>query len=63
MVAARRKAGIRVHTFMLARDRALVECVKMVFRITRGRAYFTNFLSLGQFILMDFLKRKTTTMS
>jgi len=62
-VAACRKAGIPVHTFMLARDRALVEFVKMVCGITRGRAYFTNTMTLGQFILMDFLKRKTTTVS
>jgi len=62
-VAACRKAGIPVHTFMLARDRALVEFVKMVCGITKGRAYFTNTMTLGQFILMDFLKRKTTTVS
>ena len=62
-VAACRKAGIPVHTFMLARDRALVEFVKMVCGITRGRAYFTNTMTLGQFILMDFLKRKTTTVT
>ena len=59
-VAACRKAGIPVNTFMLARDRALVEFVKMVCGITRGRAYFTNTMTLGQFILMDFLKRKTS---
>lgn len=58
-----RRAGIVVNTFMLARDRALVEFVKMVSSITRGRAYFTNTMTLGQFILMDFLKRKTRTVS
>jgi Ca-activated chloride channel family protein len=62
-VAACRKAGIPVNTFMLARDRALVEFVKMVSAITRGRAYFTNTMTLGQFILMDFLKRKTKKVS
>jgi len=62
-VAACRKSGIPVNTFMLARDRALVEFVKMVSAITRGRAYFTNTMTLGQFILMDFLKRKTSTVS
>ncbi|MBM4192858.1 MAG: VWA domain-containing protein [Gemmatimonadetes bacterium] len=54
-----RRAGIVVNTFMLARDRALVEFVKIVSSITRGRAYFTNTMTLGQFILMDFLRRKT----
>ncbi|MFN0098593.1 MAG: vWA domain-containing protein [Gemmatimonadaceae bacterium] len=62
-VAACRKSGIPVNTFMLARDRALVEFVKMVSSITRGRAYFTNTMTLGQFILMDFLKRKTKKVS
>ncbi len=58
-----RRAGIVVNTFMLARDRALIEFVKMVSSITRGRAYFTNTMTLGQFILMDFLKRKTRKVS
>jgi Ca-activated chloride channel family protein len=58
-----RRAGIVVNTFMLARDRALVEFVKMVSSITRGRAYFTNTMTLGQFILMDFLRRKTRKVS
>ena len=58
-----RRSGIMVNTFMLARDRALVEFVKMVSSITRGRAYFTNTMTLGQFILMDFLKRKTSKVS
>jgi len=58
-----RRSGIMINTFMLARDRALVEFVKMVSSITRGRAYFTNTMTLGHFILMDFLKRKTKTVS
>jgi Ca-activated chloride channel family protein len=62
-VTACRKSGIPVNTFMLAHDRALVEFVKMVSAITKGRAYFTNTMTLGQFILMDFLKRKTSTVS
>ncbi|MCL4215003.1 MAG: VWA domain-containing protein [Gemmatimonadales bacterium] len=62
-VAACRKSGIPVNTFMLARERSLVEFVKMVSAITRGRAYFTNTMTLGQFILMDFLKRKTKKVS
>ena len=58
-----RRSGIVVNTFMLARERSLVEFVKIVSSITRGRAYFTNTMTLGQFILMDFLKRKTRTVS
>lgn len=58
-VAACRKSGIAINTFMLARDRALVEFVRRVCEISRGKAYFTNTMTLGQFILMDFLRRKT----
>jgi Ca-activated chloride channel family protein len=62
-VALCRRSGIVINTFMLARDRSLVEFVKRVSAIARGKAYFTNTLSLGQFILMDFLKRKTRRVS
>ncbi|HVE78784.1 MAG TPA: VWA domain-containing protein [Gemmatimonadaceae bacterium] len=62
-VAHCRRAGIVINTFMLARDRALVEFVKRVSEIARGKAYFTTTMTLGQFILMDFLRRKTRTVS
>ena len=48
---------------MLARDRVLVEFVKRVSEISKGKAYFTNTMTLGQFILMDFLKKKTQKIS
>ncbi len=62
-VAACRKSGIMINTFMLARDRALVEFVKRMSEISKGKAYFTTTMTLGQFILMDFLKRKTKKVS
>ena len=62
-VADCRRSGIMINTFMLARDRALVEFVKRVSAISRGKAYFTNTMTLGQFILMDFLRRKTRKVS
>lgn len=62
-VAACRKSNIMINTFMLARDRALMEFVKRVSQISRGKAYFTNTMSLGQFVLMDFLKKKTRRVS
>jgi Ca-activated chloride channel homolog len=37
--------------------------VKRVSEISRGKAYFTTTMTLGQFILMDFLRRKTKTVS
>ena len=62
-VASCRRSGIMINTFMLARDRTLVEFVKRVSEISRGKAYFTSTMTLGQFILMDFLKRKTRKVS
>ena len=62
-VANCRRSGIMINTFMLARDRTLVEFVKRVSEISRGKAYFTSTMTLGQFILMDFLKRKTRKVS
>jgi Ca-activated chloride channel family protein len=57
-VAACRKSGILINTFMLARDPQLVQFVQKVTEIARGKAYFTTTLTLGQYIMMDFLKRK-----
>ncbi len=62
-VANCRRAGILINTFMLARDRALVDFVKRVSEIAKGKAYFTNTMTLGQFILMDFLRKKTQKIS
>lgn len=57
--AACRRSNITVNTFMLARDRSLVEFVKELTTICRGKAYFTSTMTLGQFILMDFMRRRT----
>lgn len=54
-----RKSGIQINTFMLARDRALVEFVKKVTELCKGKAYFTTTMTLGQYLMMDFLRRKT----
>lgn len=57
-VAECRKAGILVNTFMLARDPYLVKFVQEVSEVARGKAYFTTTITLGQYIMMDFMKRK-----
>ncbi len=62
-VASCKRAGIMINTFMLARERALVEFVKRVCEIAKGKAYFTDSVTLGQYILMDFMKRKTRRVS
>jgi Ca-activated chloride channel family protein len=58
-VAACRRSNIMINTFMLARDPYLVDFVKQVSRICRGKAYFADPMTLGQFLLMDFLKGKS----
>jgi Ca-activated chloride channel family protein len=60
-VAVCRKAGILINTFMLASDRYLVEFVKKVTEICKGKAYFTTTVNLGEYILMDYLRKKTQT--
>jgi hypothetical protein len=57
-VAICRKAGILINTFMLASDRYLVEFVKKVTEICKGKAYFTTTMNLGEYILMDYLRRR-----
>ena len=59
-VQACRKAGIMINTFMLASDWYLVDFVKKMTAMTRGKAYFANPNNLTQFVLMDFLKRRTS---
>ncbi|HEY0428542.1 MAG TPA: VWA domain-containing protein [Pyrinomonadaceae bacterium] len=59
-VQACRKAGIMINTFMLASDYYLVDFVKRMTAMTRGKAYFANPNNLTQFVLMDFLKRRTS---
>ena len=60
-VAACRKSGIMINTFMLARDYELVAFVRRVAEICRGKAYFTTPYTLGQYVLMDYMDKKTKT--
>jgi len=59
-VQACRKAGIMINTFMLASDFYLVEFVKQMTAMTNGKAYFANPANLSQFVLIDFLRRRTS---
>ena len=58
-VAACRKQGIVINTFMLARDAALMQFVAKVGEMARGRAYFTSTMTLGQHVMRDFMKRRS----
>ncbi|MGA8185183.1 MAG: VWA domain-containing protein [Terriglobia bacterium] len=53
-----RRNGILINTFMLASDYSLVSFVQKVTEICRGKAYFTTPYTLGQYLLMDYMKKK-----
>lgn len=56
-----KRQGILINTFMLAQDYALVSFVRKITEICRGKAYFTSPSTLGQYLLMDYMNRKTRT--
>jgi len=60
-VSACAKAGIMINTFMLARDYDLVAFVRRVAQMCRGKAYFTTPYTLGEYVLMDYMDKKTKT--
>jgi Ca-activated chloride channel homolog len=57
--AACRRSGIIINTFMLTSDHYLVEFVKQLTEVAHGKAYFTTSLRLGEYVMMDFMARKT----
>jgi Ca-activated chloride channel family protein len=56
-----KKQGILINTFMLASDYGLISFVQKVTELCRGKAYFTTPYNLGQYLLMDYMNRKTRT--
>jgi Ca-activated chloride channel homolog len=54
-----KRAGIMINTFMLASDYSLVHFVQKITEMCRGKAYFTTPYTLGQYLLMDYMQRKT----
>jgi Ca-activated chloride channel homolog len=54
-----KRANIMINTFMLATDYSLVNFVQKITQMCRGKAYFTTPHTLGQYLLMDFMQRKT----
>ena len=53
-----RRSGIAINTFMVAEDYYLVEFVRRVAQLSRGRAYFASPVNLASYILMDFVSGK-----
>ncbi|HYK40687.1 MAG TPA: VWA domain-containing protein [Candidatus Eremiobacteraceae bacterium] len=56
-----KRAGIMINTFMLASDYSLVNFVQKITQMCKGKAYFTTPYNLGQYLLMDYMSRKTRT--
>jgi Ca-activated chloride channel family protein len=56
-----KRAGVMINTFMLASDFGLIQFVQRVTEMCRGKAYFTTPHTLGQYLLMDYMSRKTRT--
>jgi Ca-activated chloride channel family protein len=56
-----KKQGIIINTFMLASDYGLINFVQKITELCRGKAYFTTPHTLGQYLLMDYMNRKTRT--
>ena len=53
------KAGITINTFMLERTPALAEFVAHMTRLNHGRAFFATPEHLGEYVLMDFVGRRS----
>jgi uncharacterized protein with von Willebrand factor type A (vWA) domain len=53
------RAGITINTFMLERSRALAEFVALVTRLNRGRAFYADPERLGEYVLVDFVGRRS----
>ena len=56
-----KRSGVLINTFMLASDHGLIQFVQKVTEMCRGKAYFTTPYTLGQYLLMDYMSRKTKT--
>ncbi|HEX4155368.1 MAG TPA: VWA domain-containing protein [Acidobacteriaceae bacterium] len=54
-----KRSGIMINTFMLADDFQLVQFVQKMSAMCRGKAYFTTPQTLGNYLLMDFMARRS----
>jgi uncharacterized protein with von Willebrand factor type A (vWA) domain len=57
------KDGITINTFMLERSRALADFVAHMTRLNRGRAFYASPERLGEYVLVDFVSRRTKRVS
>jgi uncharacterized protein with von Willebrand factor type A (vWA) domain len=61
-VARCTKDGITINTFMMEREPSLVEFVRLMTKINRGRAFFVTPHKLGEYILVDYVNSKRKLM-
>jgi Ca-activated chloride channel family protein len=54
-----KRANIMINTFMLADEFQLVQFVQKMSAMCRGKAYFTTPQTLGNYLLMDFMSRRS----
>jgi Ca-activated chloride channel homolog len=54
-----KRANVMINTFMLANDYGLVQFVHKVSEMCRGKAYFTTPHTLGEYLLMDYMRHKS----
>ncbi|MFZ0663601.1 MAG: VWA domain-containing protein [Acidobacteriaceae bacterium] len=60
-VARCKRSNVMINTFMLASDPSLVQFVHQVSQMCRGKAYFTRPETLGEYLLMDYMQRRSRT--
>ncbi len=57
------RSDIVINTFLLDPDRSLAGFIEQLTRINRGRAFATSPGELGDYVLVDFLRHRTTVRS
>ena len=53
------REGITINTFMLERSRSLAQFVERMTKLNRGRAFFATPEHLGEYVLVDYVDRRT----
>lgn len=53
------REGVTINTFMLERSRPLTEFVDRMTRLNRGRAFYADPEQLGEYVLVDYVSRRS----
>ena len=57
------REGITINTFMLERSPALTDFIGLVTELNKGRAFYAEPENLGEYVLVDFVNRRTSRRS